>query len=159
MAGNITSPLAGDLVYQLSYVQGGGNNLGQVENWDVDLMDGGKDIYTLFRGRAGRVQGACSAKFSISGYIPSNTPDVGGAGMFSQDMLIGSVPMDQTMLTPYNANNSQPITLGFFIGPPTNYTTKLVLTGNITDIKFTGKLGEPGTFAATGTANYFIWSI
>jgi hypothetical protein len=153
----VTSPFTGQL-YKLAYVAFDGNVNDQIESFDIDTTDGGKEVYTLMRGRAGRLQGAASATLNFSGTIPAVTTDVGGEGLDSQGMVTGKgVPLDQTMLTNYNANNYQELTFTMYVGPQTNYVQKLFFSGNIVSMKFSGAVGSETKFSGTAMGSFNVF--
>jgi hypothetical protein len=153
----VNSPFSG-LVYKQGYIAFDGNVNDQVESFDIDVTDGGEDVKTLMRGYAGRIAGAAMTTMNFSGAIPAATPDVGGAGFNSLGMVTGKgVPLDQTLLTNYNANNYSQVQMIMFLGPQTSYTQQLVFLGNITTMKYTAGVGKPITFSGTATGSFSVW--
>jgi hypothetical protein len=154
----VNSPFQG-LVYKLGYIAFDGNVNDQMESFDIDVVDGGEDVKTLMRGLAGRLQGAAMATLNFSGVIPAATPDVGGGGFSSLGMVTGQgVPLDQTMLTNFNANNYKQVQFIAYIGPQTSYTQQLVFLGNINNLKYSAGVGQTMKFSGTATGQFACWS-
>jgi hypothetical protein len=153
----INSPFSG-LVYKLGYIAFDGNVNDQMESFDISVVDGGEDVKTLMRGYAGRIAGAAMATLSFNGAIPAATPDVGGAGFNSLGMVTGQgVPLDQTMLTNYNANNYKQVQFIAYIGPQTGFSQQLVFLGNITEMKYSAGVGKTMAFSGTASGSFSVW--
>lgn len=153
----IVNPTTG-LVYRLGYISLDGNVIDQMESFDINLDDGGKDVYTLALGRAGRLMGAPSSTFTFNGSIPADTPNVGGAGMESAGMVTGyGIPIDQTLLTAYNTNAQRELSIIMYIGTQTNYIEQLNIYGYVTKTKYAGKVGDTLSFMWDGSGSFAIF--
>lgn len=146
------NPFSGQ-VYQVGYLAFDDNFNTEVKSFDLEVVDGGKDVETLLRGYSGRVKGAAKASLNFTGVIPYQPTDTGGVGLASGGMVTGKgVPLDQTLLTNANTNNSQPVKFAVSIGSPAVQT--LTFKGNITSLRYAAAIGDEFTFSGTATGTF-----
>jgi hypothetical protein len=147
--------------WQVMYLSLGQNLMTEVEAFDLDRTDGGKDIKTLCRDYAGRSKGAAMAEFSAKGFIPYAPPDTGGVGFASGGLVVGAAPgagstqLDATMLTSQNGYSNQPVSFAIGLGNPA--VQQLVFKGFIKSIKISSAVGNGAEFSFTASGSFSIF--
>jgi hypothetical protein len=148
--------------YQVLYLQIGGNLMTEVQSITVMRTDGGADVETLARDYAGRVKGAAKANITFKGVIPYNPQDTGGIGFASGGMTAGaspggtqSPPLDLTILSSINGNNSQPVQFTIMIGSPA--VQQLIFKGYISEMTVDSAVGKPADFTCKASGQFSVF--